>query len=72
MSHYRLVIGASSHWIVKKLNLQVKLADPQCMFRLDKLDEFQNEAYENAKIYKKRTKMLHDKRIPRREFKLGE
>ncbi|XP_068336493.1 uncharacterized protein [Pyrus communis] len=31
-----------------------------------------NEAYENAKIYKERTKKFHDKAIVRREFVLGQ
>jgi hypothetical protein len=29
-------------------------------------------AYENAKIYKERTKTWHNKRILKREFKIGE
>ena len=36
------------------------------------MDEFQNDAYENAKIYKERTKKWHDKQILRREFAPGQ
>ena len=31
-----------------------------------------NEAYDNANIYKDKTKKWHDQRILRKEFKLGE
>ena len=36
------------------------------------MDEFRNDAYENAKIYKERTKNWHDKHILRHEFALGQ
>ena len=42
------------------------------MLQLNELNEFWNEAYENAKIYKERTKALHDKQhIMRKEFQPG-
>ncbi|XP_062093685.1 uncharacterized protein LOC133799700 [Humulus lupulus] len=39
---------------------------------LNELDEFQNEAYENAMIYKEKSKAFHDKRILRKDFQLGD
>ncbi|XP_041009394.1 uncharacterized protein LOC121253446 [Juglans microcarpa x Juglans regia] len=36
------------------------------------MDEFINDAYENAKIYKEQTKKWHDKQILRREFARGQ
>jgi len=35
---------------------------------LNELDELRNEAYENAKIYKAKTKAFHDKMISRKSF----
>ena len=35
---------------------------------MSELDEFRNEAYENAQIYKEKTKAWHDKHIIRKEF----
>ncbi|XP_075515417.1 uncharacterized protein LOC142550062 [Primulina tabacum] len=37
--------------------------------QLSEMDEFRNEAYENAKIYKEQTKKWHDRIIVRRELK---
>ena len=36
--------------------------------QLNELDELRNEAYENAKIYKAKTKAFHDKMISRKSF----
>ncbi|CAL2270240.1 unnamed protein product [Prunus armeniaca] len=38
------------------------------VLQLNEMDEFRNEAYENVKIYKERTKAWHDKHIVRKEF----
>lgn len=35
---------------------------------IHELEEFRLDAYENAQIYKERTKQWHDKRISRKEF----
>ncbi|XP_075500027.1 uncharacterized protein LOC142538599 [Primulina tabacum] len=40
--------------------------------QLSEMDEFRNDAYENAKIYKDQTKKWHDKLIVRRELKPGQ
>lgn len=42
------------------------------MLDLNELEEFRMDAYENARIYKERTKYFHDKRILRREFESGD
>ena len=42
------------------------------MLQLNELDEFRQEAYENAKLYKEKTKQWHDKHIMRREFHVGQ
>jgi hypothetical protein len=36
------------------------------------LEEIQNDAYKNARIYKEKTKSLHDRMITRKEFNVGE
>ena len=45
-----------------------KVAEEKQMLQPSELDEFYNEAYENAQIYKEKTKAWHDKHIVRKEF----
>ena len=39
---------------------------------MNELKELRTEAYENARIYKEKTKKWHDQKILRREYKAGE
>ena len=48
------------------------MAGEKCILHLSELEESRNEAYENAKIYKEKTKALHDKRIVRKDFESGQ
>ena len=48
------------------------LAREKRMLQLSELDEFRNEAYENARIYKEKMKAWHDKHIARKEFEAGQ
>ena len=48
------------------------LAGEKRLLQLSELDEFRNEAYENARIYKEKTKAWHDKHITRKEFTAGQ
>ena len=49
-----------------------KVAGEKRMLQLSELDEFRNEAYENARIYKEKTKSWHEKHIVRKEFEPGQ
>ena len=39
---------------------------------MNELEELRNEAYDNARIYKDKTKKWHDQKILRKEFRVGE
>ena len=39
---------------------------------MNEFEEMRNDSYENAKIYKEKTKRWHDKHFLRKEFKVGD
>ena len=82
MSPYRIIFGKPCHlpleleykamWVIKKLNFDFKVAKEERLLQLNELEELRNEAYDNARIYKDKTKKWHDQKILRREFKVGD
>ena len=59
-------------WAIKKLNFDFKTAKEERLLKLNVLEELRNEAYDNARIYKDKTKKWHNQRILRREFRAGD
>ncbi|XP_062080536.1 uncharacterized protein LOC133785304 [Humulus lupulus] len=57
---------------MKKLNFDWNAASENRILQLNKLDEFHNEAYENAQIYKECTKPWHEKNLVRKLFQPGQ
>jgi hypothetical protein len=80
ISPYKMVYGKACHlplelehkaiWAVKELNRDFKLAGKKRLLDLSSLDEWKNEAYENARIFKEKVKQWHDKRILKESFML--
>lgn len=54
------------------MNMDIKIAGEKRLFQLSELEEFRLDAYENARIYKEKTKRWHDKHIQNRNFKVGQ
>ena len=54
------------------LNMDSKVAGEKRILQLTKLDGFRNEVYENARIYKEKTKAWHEKHIMWKEFEAGQ
>ncbi|XP_031249400.1 uncharacterized protein LOC116107240 [Pistacia vera] len=54
------------------LNMDSQAAGEERLLQLNELDEFRHQVYENAKIYKEKTKMWHDRHIMKKKFEVGQ
>ena len=59
-------------WAIRNLNFNRKVASEKRLLQSNELEEMHNDSYENAKIYKEKTKRWHDKHLLRKEFKVGD
>ena len=70
--HLSLELEYKAMWAIKKLNFDFQAIKEKKLLQLNELEELRNEAYDNARIYKDKTKKCHDQKILRKEFRVGD
>ena len=70
--HLPLELEYKAMWAIKKLNCDFQATKEKRLLQMNELEELRNEAYDNARIYKDKTKKWHDQKILMREFNARE
>ena len=67
--HLPVELEHKAYLAMQLLNFDMRVTEEKRMLQLNEMEEFRNNPYENARIYKEQTKQWHDKHITSRDFK---
>ena len=70
--HLPMELKHNVFWAIKQCNFDYDVVGIVSRLQLQELEEILNDAHENARIYKEKTKNLHDRMITRTKFHVGD
>ncbi|XP_076923098.1 uncharacterized protein LOC143585122 [Bidens hawaiensis] len=70
--HLPMDLGHRALWAIKSVNMDYNEAGELRKLKLSELEEIQDEAYECASAYKEKLKRVHDAKIRKRKFEVGQ
>lgn len=70
-SHLPIELEHRAYWAIKSCKMKLEEACEHQKYQLQELEEIWNEAKENSRIYKEKTKTFNDQIFPRNSFQYG-